>query len=138
TANFSINEPTALALNTNPVDANCNGASDGSVSVNANGGTGAIQFSIDNGATWQVGNSFNGLAAGNYTITIQDANGCQTTTNVIIGEPTLININTNTITATCGNNDGSITIIANGGTGALQYSIDGGATFQNGNNFPNL
>jgi uncharacterized protein (DUF2141 family) len=141
TAMGNINVPDAPAPNvgaTPTVDATCNGGSDGSVTVTANGGTGAIQYSIDNGTTWQPGNSFSGLAAGNYTITIQDANGCVDTKNIIIGEPTAININSNTVTATCGNSDGSITINANGGTGAYQYSIDNGATFQNGNTFNNL
>ena len=132
TTSGNINVPDAPAPTigaTPTVDATCNGGSDGSVAVNTNGGTGAIQYSIDNGTTWQAGNSFIGLAAGNYTITIQDANGCMDTKNIIIGEPAAININTNTVTATCGNSDGSITITANGGTGAYQYSIDNGVYF---------
>jgi len=138
TVNIDINEPPALALNANTVDANCNGGNDGSIAVNANGGTGAIQYSVDNGATWQAGSSFNGLPAGNYTVTIEDANGCQATTNVVINEPTPVVFNTNISDGSCGNSNGSVTVNGNGGTGSLEYSIDGGATFQNGNTFNGL
>jgi gliding motility-associated-like protein len=134
-----VNNAQSPVINTVPVaDVSCNGGSDGSIIINANGGTGAIQYSIDNGATFQVGNIFNGLPAGTYTIIIEDANGCQANTVVDITEPTPVVFNSNTVTATCGNNNGHIHINANGGTGAFQYSIDNGATFQNGSNFNNL
>ena len=48
----------------------------GSLTVAAIGGTVPLQFSIDNGNSFQDANVFNGLDSGQYQITTQDANGC--------------------------------------------------------------
>ncbi|HET6253173.1 MAG TPA: gliding motility-associated C-terminal domain-containing protein [Puia sp.] len=47
-------------------------------------------------------------------------------------------LTSNTVAGTCGNNNGSISIIASGGNGNYQYSIDGGVTWQPSNTFNNL
>jgi len=57
----------------------CFDAADGSLTVSANGGTGAYSYSNDNGTTQQPGNSFNNVPAGNYTVVVTDANGCTAT-----------------------------------------------------------
>ncbi|MBL4586085.1 MAG: SprB repeat-containing protein, partial [Flavobacteriales bacterium] len=109
-------------------DATC-GASDGEIEITATGGIAPLQYSIDNGATFQTGTSFTGLAAGNFDIVVEDDSGCQTTRTATIsnsGAPVITNASG--INAACnGVCDGSIGIIA---TGASQYSIDGGTTFQ--------
>ncbi len=136
-----ISEPTQVVINSTPtVDANCFGANNGSITINANGGTGALQYSIDNGSTYQSGNSFSGLSPNTYQIIVQDANGCTATASVSVTEPTQVVISsTPTVDANCfGANNGSITINANGGTSPLQYSIDNGSTYQSGNNFSGL
>ena len=105
------------------------GASDGSITINASGGTGALEYSVDAGLTFQGSNSFINLGLGAYYVVIEDANGCQKLgiENVLSnGGPSIVIINTNQ--PTCfGNNDGSIVIAANGG--GLSYSIDGGANY---------
>lgn len=55
----------------------CSGASNGQIAVsNVNGGTGPYTYSKDNGATFQPGATFTGLAAGPYNIVVKDNNGC--------------------------------------------------------------
>lgn len=70
----------------------CNGLSNGSVTVNANGGVLPYTY------TWSPsgGNAANatGLAAGNYTVTINDAGGCTITSTVAITQPVAINVGT--------------------------------------------
>ena len=139
TATASITEPTAVVISGTPVtDANCNGANNGSITINANGGTGALQYSIDNGVTYQSGNIFSSLSPGSYNIVVQDANGCTTTTTANITEPTALSFSSVVTDANCGNANGGVTINASGGTSPIQYSIDNGATFQTGNNFSGL
>ncbi len=141
TTTATITEPTAVVISGTPVtDANCNGANNGSITINANGGTGTLQYSIDNGSTYQSGNVFGSLSPGNYNIVVQDANGCTVTTTATVTEPTAVVISGTPVTdANCnGTNNGSITINANGGTGTLQYSIDNGSTYQPGNIFGSL
>jgi len=123
---------------TTPVNPGC-GATDGSIQVNASGGTGTLTYSSDNGTTFQAGSSFTALAAGSYTIVVEDAGGCQATTTVTLVSGTAPVITNAAVTsATCGNSDGSIVITATGGSGTLQYSTDNGVTFQSSNTFSGL
>jgi gliding motility-associated-like protein len=70
-----ITEPVALNAITNTAAATCAG-NDGSITINATGGTPAYQYSIDNGVNYQTGNIFT-TAPGNYNnIKIKDVNGC--------------------------------------------------------------
>jgi hypothetical protein len=132
------NVPTPVINSIPVVDVLCNGGNNGSITVNVSSGTAPYQFSIDNGTTFQSGNIFNNLPAGTYNIVITDANGCQVSTTVNITEPTPLVVNPNSTTSTCVLSNGTITINASGGTGAIQYSIDNGATYQAGNVFSNL
>ena len=124
--NFTIT-PT-INYNATVSNSNC-GATDGSLTINASGGTLPFQYSIDAGATFQSSNSFINLSLGAYDVVIKDANGCQKLgiENVLSnGGPSIITININQ--PTCfGANDGSIVIAASGG--GLSYSIDGGANY---------
>ena len=112
------------------------GSNNGSITATASGGTGALQYSI-NGTVYQASNVFNAVAAGSYTLYVRDANGC-----IKILPVTVLNLagpvlTANSSPASCGLTDGTITASAAGGTGALQYSING-VTFQASNIFLNL
>lgn len=109
------------------------GTSTGSIIVTAAGGTAPYTYSI-NGVTFQPGNSFLNLAAGLYTVTVKDVNGCSN-----IAQVTILNANGPTATytktdATCGSNTGTITASGTGGAAPLTYSING-TTFQTNNIF---
>ncbi|NBP30453.1 MAG: adhesin, partial [Flavobacteriia bacterium] len=68
----TVNEPAALTLTTSSTPASCN--PDGSVSVSVSGGTGSYTYA------WAPGGAntatVTGVAAGNYFVTVTDANGC--------------------------------------------------------------
>jgi gliding motility-associated-like protein len=72
--------PVATLTTTSSAE-NCNSA-DGTASVTANGGTSPYTYLWNNNATTS---SISGLAAGTYTVTVTDANGCATTQTVIVG-----------------------------------------------------
>jgi gliding motility-associated-like protein len=124
-----------LTLNTSILDATC-GNDDGSITITAGGGAPPYSYSID-GIHFQNGNSFSGLAGGNYTVLVMDANGnIQQFPKQIVGGGcppiTATAVETN---ASCTDNYGMITITAGGGTPPYQYSIDTGATWQAANSF---
>jgi gliding motility-associated-like protein len=88
TATAIVNEiPATLPVIQSLVDVSCNSGNDGSAVLSITQGTGTAPFSY----SWSSGTSFNGamnnLTAGNYTVTITDANNCITTFNLTIDEP---------------------------------------------------
>jgi hypothetical protein len=103
----------------NNTDVSCAGGNDGSAEIIVNSGSGPFTYQ------WQPagGNALqaNSLSAGNYTVVVTDINGCIGNVNIIINEPVALALQTNSTQATCGNANGSATVIANGGTGAYQY-----------------
>ena len=115
------------------------GQSNGSITASATGGTG-FTYSINNG-TFQTAATFSNLAAGTYTITAKNSNGCIGTKQVILTatDPCAgitVTVTTTQVNPTTGASNGSITASATGGTG-FTYSINGGA-FQSGGTFSNL
>ncbi len=105
------------------------------LTVTASGGTGAYQYSL-NGGAFQAGNTFSVNAAGSpYTVTVRDANLCTGTSNsVTLTQPTAVSASAAAGTIACFGGSTTLTVTANGGTGAYEYSINGGA-FQPGNTF---
>ncbi|MBI2968117.1 MAG: SBBP repeat-containing protein [Bacteroidetes bacterium] len=135
----SINEPTLLTFTVSQTDISCNGGGDGTFNIAATGGITPYQFSGDGGTTFQSSNIFDSLAAGNYTIVVRDNNGCDSTSAVTLTEPAAITFTTSQTDVSCnGAGDGNITVSAAGGSGTLEYSDDGGNTYQFTNSFSNL
>lgn len=60
------------------------GGSNGAIDMTISGGTTPYTFFWSNGAMTE---DISGLTAGNYTVLIEDANGCQTTGSFDVGEP---------------------------------------------------
>ncbi len=107
------------------------------ITVNVSGGNGKSVFSI-NGADFQESNRFTNLRPGNYTITVKDDTGCtaaETVNIAMVSAPVISNVEVRA--ASCEGNNGQITIIANGGTGALSYALNDSLT-QSSNVFANL
>ena len=134
----NLTNANAPSLNSTAVDVSCNGLNDGQLYNNASGGTYPYQYSLNGGTSFQQSGTFGGLSGGNYTILVQDANGCQATNNININESSPITHNVTTTDASCGNDNGNIAIIPSGGTAPYQYSINGGSSFQSNGFFNTL
>ncbi len=133
---ITISQPAVLNLNAVPTMISCFGSANGSISAVGSGGTPPYVYSID-GTTFYTQSVVNNLSAGNYTVTIKDANGCLQTLNTTITEPTQVSVNavsTGTATATT---NGSITLSGNGGLTPYTYSING-TNYYSGSLFSNL
>ncbi len=134
TTPFTITEPLVLSASASTVPVICNGENNGIINVSPAGGVPPYQYSINGGASWQSNTQFN-VTAGNYTITIRDANNCIATQNITVVEPQVLTAFSSNSNATCdGGNDGRITVNVNGGNSGYQYSLDG-APFQASNTF---
>ncbi|HYG49410.1 MAG TPA: gliding motility-associated C-terminal domain-containing protein, partial [Flavobacteriales bacterium] len=123
-----VNEAAPVISSTFITDVTCNGACDGTLSATATGGTGAINFDI--GGAPQLSGNFAGLCQGAYTLTITDANGCQDSQPFNITEPPVLTLTPAGTNLLCnGDNSGTATITAGGGTVPYSYSFDNGTTF---------
>ncbi|HNT80480.1 MAG TPA: T9SS type A sorting domain-containing protein, partial [Bacteroidia bacterium] len=127
TATVDILEPGILVASC-VVDNNvsCNGGSDGQASVSLTGGNAPYSFSWSNGATTATAS---GLSAGTYTVSVTDANGCTATCDVTITEPTVLTVTCSSTNVLCnGNNDGTASVVAAGGTAPYAYAWSNGST----------
>jgi len=98
----------------------CYGGNDGTATVNVNGATGPFlyQWSPSGG----TGATASGLIAGNYSVVVTIAPGCTLTATVsIVQPPTAVDVQVSSVNTSCGNNNGSITLNASGGTGTFTY-----------------
>tara|TARA_R110000868_G_scaffold92579_4_gene256902 strand:+ start:10654 stop:16371 length:5718 start_codon:yes stop_codon:yes gene_type:complete len=104
----------------------CYGGNDGSIQINALGGTAPYEYAIDDGFGFQVSDTFNDLAPRTYVVTVRDNNLCEFATTVEIIEPLQISV-TETISdvSSTGGSDGSITLEVSGGTEPYTYSWSG-------------
>jgi hypothetical protein len=109
--------PTLLSA-TSATGTTCSASCDGTLIGTATGGTSPYTYN------WMPGNhsgSFvNNVCAGNYTLTVTDANACTTTSTVTVTSPSPIVITGTVINASCFC-DGSITATPSGGTGPYTY-----------------
>jgi gliding motility-associated-like protein len=141
---YTLTEPGALTIDTEAAtDITCNGAGDGTVTVTASGGTGALVYTMNPGAVSNGTGIFTNLAANTYTVSVTDANGCGPVVsgNLLVNEPLPLSIDNVTSTdVTChGSADGTITIVVSGGVAPYQYSVDGGSNYvSNGGAFTAL
>jgi gliding motility-associated-like protein len=126
-ASATITEPPLLDLNANAANVTCFGGNNGSAQAQITGGTAPYQYLWSNGQT--TGNP-NGLAAGAYTVTVTDANGCTDAGQVNITQPSAIQLSVaQSVNVSCfGGNNGQISVQAQGGAGALAYLWSNGQT----------
>jgi len=146
TETIIITQPEAISVITlDIVDVvSCYGDASGEIHIEAQGGTGSLRYSIDDGVNYVLNNGdFMNLTAGIYHLKIKDGSGCIYVHDspIEINQPDLLDIGTVTtvdVTDCYNNTNGSIDISAVGGTAAYSYSIDGGITFEASNLFGNL
>lgn len=129
--NETISEPSVLELSTDVItNATCQGQSNGTFSVVASGGVTPYQYSID-GVNFVSTSSFADLLADDYTITVQDANGCEALVSGTVANEFTVTATTSNIAPSCnGDANGEISITATGGTAPYEYLISGNSTPQ--------
>ena len=129
TDSVSVTEPLPLTLPTvDLVNIDCFGESTGSITLQAAGGIPPYNYSIDCGVTYQSSNVFTGLAAGSYSVTVQDNIGdtvaCQAV--VLTENPLLLVSNIQTDSVLCeGDSDGQIEYTVQGGEAPYTFAMVG-------------
>lgn len=135
---FTVDGPAAIEVVATPVSPTCVGDEDGSIVINATGGTGSIMYDFGCTGEFTSQDLFGPLTPGVYTICVEDAEGCGTSVEVEILPQTAVTATFDVNTISCfGAADGNFTVMAEGGAGNYQYSLNG-ADFSTEASFENL
>jgi gliding motility-associated-like protein len=141
TTTITLTAPDTLEVTVNATNVSCFGLNDGLATAVVEGGTsfpnGGFIFNWSPGgqSTQSIGNLAGNI---NYTVTVQDANGCIAFGSAFIVLPTQLIATVQNIThVDCnGNNNGEITLAVSGSSGSYEYSIDGGQSYQDATTTP--
>ena len=136
TSTHTIIEPDVLEATEIHTNVSCNGDDDGSITVNARGGTAPYLYVINTEPRkFQSSNQFNDLPAGLYRVVIQDFNGCEEVVDVEILEPNVLEVAIDPASVQqqlcVGNTPPSFEAIITGGTGPFATSLNGGPFVDN-------
>ena len=113
---FIVEEPDTLIYvsSSTVTDVLCFGNSNGTINIEVAGGTGNYTYDWNTSSQNQ---DISSLTAGNYSVLIEDANGCQLNFSETVQEPNELSLSETHIDVLCfGNSTGSIDISASGGT----------------------
>ncbi|HEC42725.1 MAG TPA: T9SS type B sorting domain-containing protein, partial [Bacteroides sp.] len=138
-----IDPPLILITLVDSTHVTCDGLGNGSIDVDAIGGTGSLIYDIIGSALPDNGTGiFSPLGPGNYSVDVTDQNGCGpfNTTNIEILNPdpiTILSEDTTSITCNLAN-DGTITVEGQGGTGTLYYTLNPDAITNTTGFFPGI
>ena len=115
-------------INLNPVitPVSCYGGNNGSIQVNASGGSGSFSY------LWNPNlgntNTISNLTAGSYTVTVTDQAGCTISATYAVSQPAQLSVTPSQTNVLCnGGATGSASVNVSGGAGSYQYSWSNGA-----------
>jgi large repetitive protein len=135
----TVLSPSINVTNTSP--ANCFGTNTGSITTNILNASGIVNYTINPSTITNNNNgTFTNGISDNYIIIATDINGCTSSTNVLIGQPSQLMFNTPITTPTScnGSNNGTLSTLANGGIGIYSYTLINSNTIQSNPLFTNL
>ena len=127
TAQVTVNAPSSLVASIiNPINALCDGSTDGSAEAQGTLGTAPYTFLWDNGETTSIALA---LDSGIHCVTVTDAIGCSDTACIGIGDADSITFTFTETPISCAGpgNDGGIVVASIGGTGVHTYLWNTGA-----------
>lgn len=121
TKSFNISQPAApLSAVTSQTNILCHGNNTGSAGVTVSGGTSDYTYLWTTGATTA---SIANVSAGNYSVTITDANSCTLTKSFVIAQPgAALSATTSQNNILCFGDRGSAGVTVSGGTSGYSYA----------------
>lgn len=109
------------------IEPSCAGFDDGILLVSPIKGNAPYEF--DYGAGFVGDSTLQNITAGEYTINVRDANGCNSTFSIIVGQPDSLELEVTPTNISCkGLVDGLIQSIVGGGVGDYSYLWNTGAS----------
>jgi len=126
---FNVIEPSPISILVKQVDLGFNTMPVGEIDLTVSGGVGPYLFDWSTGETTE---DISGLAAGVYTVTVTDQNGCKKEATINITQQINdLTVNIDITIASCpGGNDATAMAIPSGGTSPYKYSWNNGEKTQ--------
>ncbi len=133
-ATINLASTPEIAVASNVINSPCDNLSNGNAAVEVNAGASPFTYLWSNGSTAPTAA---GLPAGDYVVTITDANGCTKTTDVALQNENM-ELEVNVMDPTCANtNDGTAIVnVSGGGAAPFTYTWSNGSTAPNLNGIP--
>jgi hypothetical protein len=130
---YSITQPSIITFSAALTNPTCFNTADGSIVISASGGSGGYQYSLDNGGSWQVSNTFNSLTADSYLLKVKDSNGCTSSNLGTTLSKSAPNATISASSPSCYGSTGSISVSGgSGGSGSGYQAKNGsGGTYAN-------
>ncbi len=121
-------------------DAGCYGSATGSIAVTPTSGTGPYTYRLGTVGSYSSVNTFTGLKAGSYRVSIIDATGCSGLTNsIIVSQSPAISATVVQSNINCyGAATGSFTLTGTNGTSPYTYRLGTTGSYTPINTFSNL
>lgn len=117
---ISILQPTQMTITSNVTNASCSSSNNGSITAIVSGGSPSYTL---NWLPAGTGTAVTGLAAGNYTLNVNDSKGCTITRTFVITAPTSLTVtNTQTNVSCNSGTTGAISLTVTGGTAAYTFT----------------
>jgi large repetitive protein len=133
-ATVTVSEPAVVSGAITTTNTSSASSTNGTATVVAAGGTGAYSYSWSTTPA-QTTATATGLAVGTYIVTITTANGCTgTATATVSAAACNIAVSASAGAIACNGGTTTLTATATGASGAVEYSLNGGA-YQSGNTF---
>ena len=135
TATATVTQPDVLAVNASATPQSAPGVNDGTATANPTGGTPGYSYAWENGETTAA---ITGLAPGNYSVSVTDANGCEAAQVVTVSaSDCIVKANVDFTNVTChGGSDGSATITLENATEPISFNWSNGSTTQTISDIP--
>lgn len=118
TGTIVLQEPNALSAQIAVTEITCHNATDGAITITPEEGT--APYTVDwtgPGSFTSNSETISGLLAGTYHATVEDANGCEYQTSVVLANPTTMQITSSILHPSCNT----------GATGAITINVTNGA-----------
>ncbi len=121
-----IDQSETISCTISKTNVTCNGAQNGTASVNVTQGTAPFTYLWSNGKTTS---GISGLGVGTFTVTVSNINGCSSSCQVIITQPVKVGCNiTVAANALCGACTGSLVADQQNTVGTVTFLWSNGAT----------
>jgi hypothetical protein len=124
--NYKLEELPPLKIDSHSVhNLRCHNDFSGEVQLKVSGGRNKYEYKWSNN---QKGEKLKGLAAGQYSVIVTDADGCAISESFLVKEPLPLKTKIEALPTDCNEPNGMISVSAEGGWGSYLYRLNNGVS----------